>query len=82
MHEKIKQSFYDGSFLKHVLNVLEKAGGGAEYITTIDLWGLEPTTSLKDFSTLVPSLFKIFPNFNNILFSTNGNIRSGGTSWI
>lgn len=72
MHEKIKQSFHDGSFLKHVLNVLEKAGGGAEYITTIDLWGLEPTTSLKDFSTLVPSLFKIFPNFNNILFSTNG----------
>lgn len=72
MHEKIKKSFHDGSFLTHVLNVLEKAHGGAEYITTIDLWGLEPTTSLADFSIILPDLFKIFPNFNNILFSTNG----------
>lgn len=72
MQANIKKAFRDGSFLNHVLNALEKADSGVEFINAIDLWGLEPTTTLADFTTIVPDLFKTFPNLNDMLFSTNG----------
>lgn len=72
MQANIKKSFHDGSFLNHVLTSLEKANSGVEFINAIDLWGLEPTTTLADFTVIVPDLLKTFPNLNDMLFSTNG----------
>lgn len=41
-------------------------------IEQCDLWGQEPTLTLKEFNVFFPELLKLCPNMKKLFFSTNG----------
>lgn len=72
LQEKIKKAFEDGTFLKNVKTTYQTLHQNFNNITFLNLWGQEPTLTLDSFRSNLSDWFKIFPNINEIFFSTNG----------
>ena len=69
---KIKQALSSGSYITKVIQGFRKHGIDVSNITTIELWGQEPTLTLDEFSTQIPRLLDWAINAKRSFFSTNG----------
>ena len=70
--KKVKESLTNGQYLQTINDMFKRLNLNKDNITTIELWGQEPTLTLKEFTQFYPELFKICPNINQLFFSTNG----------
>ena len=72
LQNKIKTAFEDGSFLSNIVTSLKILHQNFYDITSFTFWGQEPTLTFDSFRTNLKDWFEVFPNVNNIFFSTNG----------
>lgn len=71
--KKVKDSLVNGEYLNTLNIAFEKLNINPHKIKTINLWGQEPTLTLKNFEIMFYNLYKnLCPNINKIFFSTNG----------
>lgn len=68
----IKQSYKNGTFVKNIVDTFDKLNVPKENITSLDLWGQEPTLTLLEFADEFKNFYKNFPNIQNMVMSTNG----------
>ena len=69
--QKIKQSLISGLYVDNMVKAINKLNADPKKITGVDLWGQEPTITLKEFSITFPYLYSKFNNIEKIFFSTN-----------
>ena len=69
---RVKKSLINGQYLNTLLKALERIGQNPGDIVNIELWGQEPTLTLKEFQIFFKEFYQYFYNINRILFSTNG----------
>lgn len=71
--KKVKESLINGDYFNTLQIAFEKLNINPNNINFIDLWGQEPTLTLKEFEILFSKLYKeLCPNISRIYFSTNG----------
>ena len=68
----LKQAMTNGTYLKNILKILDKYNISYTDITEIQLWGEEPSLTLKEFLYLFKDFYQLDPNLNFLIFSTNG----------
>lgn len=69
--EKIKKSLISGEYVDNMVKAINKLHANPKNITGVDLWGQEPTLTLKEFASTFPYLYSKFSNIEKIFFSTN-----------
>lgn len=70
----IKQSWQDFSYLNNVEKSLKKLKINFNNVRSISYWGGETLIYINDITKNIPKLFKLFPNIDEIRFSTNWTI--------
>lgn len=70
--KKVKESFINGQYLNTIQTACEKLNIDKYNIKHLELWGQEPTLTLKEFNVMFPKLYKEYPNIYTLMFSTNG----------
>lgn len=68
----VVKSLTDGTYLKTLEQSCTRLNIDFNNITHFELWGQEPTLTLKSFQTMFVGLYDLFPNIESMLFSTNG----------
>lgn len=71
LNKKIIEALADGSYLQNIKHVFS---GYENNITSIDLWGAEPTLNGKYFNSFIDELCNFFPKLTHIMFSTNAYV--------
>lgn len=71
-HKKITQALEDKTYINNYLKALQKLKIDPKTITTVELWGQEPTLNLESFFKNFDYLYQHFPNLKGSIFSTNG----------
>ena len=69
--EKIKQALADGSYVTRYMQVFNKYNIDVKKITSLDLWGQEPTLTLNEFSSQFDRIMDWLVNCKLFFFSTN-----------
>ena len=71
--KKVKESLINGQYLNTLKTAFKRLNINPNNIKSIDLWGQEPTLTLKEFETMFQKMYQeLCPNINHIFFSTNG----------
>ena len=70
--KKVKESLINGQYLNTIKESFKRLELNPQQINSIELWGQEPTLTIKEFGQLFPFLYEYFSNLNHLLFSTNG----------
>ena len=70
--KKVKESLVNGQYLNNLKKASERLEIDPNQIEHFELWGQEPTLTLKEFNVMFPELFKYCPNLTSSMFSTNG----------
>lgn len=70
--KKVKESLVNGQYLETLQKTFERLEIDPAQMLHFELWGQEPTLTLKEFSIMFPSLYKYCYNLHSMMFSTNG----------
>ena len=70
--KKVKESLINGQYLNTIKEAFQKLNIDKYQIENLELWGQEPTLTLKEFNIFFPQLYELCPNIQKLLFSTNG----------
>lgn len=70
--KKVKESLINGQYLNTLKTAFNRLEIDPTKILNIELWGQEPTLTLKEMCEFFPKLYELCPNINHIFFSTNG----------
>lgn len=70
--KKVKESLINGVYLENLKKAFDRLEIDGKQIENCELWGQEPTLTLKEFSIFFPELLKLCPNMKKLFFSTNG----------
>lgn len=62
----------NGVYLENLKKAFDRLEIDGKQIENCELWGQEPTLTLKEFSIFFPELLKLCPNMKKLFFSTNG----------
>lgn len=69
---KIKSALLDKTYLNNIKVAFDKLQINPLNIKQLELWGQEPTLTLKETTTFLLDLYNFIPNIEKIIFSTNG----------
>ena len=69
---RVKESFLNGQYLNTLKIAFKKLNIDPKQIKSVDLWGQEPTLTLNEFSIFFTEFYSLYPNIENLFFSTNG----------
>lgn len=72
LQQKTIQALNNGEFLENIKKSLQKISQSTGKITSIQFWGQEPTLTLHLITEHLDEWFNTFPNWNALMFSTNG----------
>lgn len=70
--QRVKESLVNGQYLNTIQKAFERLEINPNQIKNLELWGQEPTLTLKEFNIFFPQLYNYCNNLSHILFSTNG----------
>lgn len=70
--KKVKESLINGQYLDNLKKAFERLEINPLQIEHFELWGQEPTLTLKEFNIMFPKLYEYCPNLTSSMFSTNG----------
>lgn len=70
--ENIKKALKDGTYLNNIKQIFYQHKIDSNNITSMELWGQEPTLTLKEFSESFKDFYSFLPNLEKLFFSTNG----------
>lgn len=70
--KKVKESLVNGQYLQTLKTSFERLEINPNQIKHFELWGQEPTLTLKEFNIMFPEFYKLCPNLSSSMFSTNG----------
>lgn len=70
--QKVKESLINGQYLETIIKAMERLQVDPKQILHFELWGQEPTLTLKEFTVMFPKLYNYCENIGGMLFSTNG----------
>ena len=69
---RVKESLSNGQYLQTIRSAFERLEIDPLQIKHLELWGQEPTLTLKEVTGMLPELFEFCPNLDSSMFSTNG----------
>lgn len=69
---KAKEALKSGEYLSNYKKAFSRLGADPQRVESIDIWGQEPTLTLDEFTSQIPAIFNLFPNWKETFFSTNG----------
>lgn len=70
--KKVKNSLINGQYLNTLQKTFERLEIDPGQMLHFELWGQEPTITLKEFSIMFPQLYNYCYNLQSMMFSTNG----------
>lgn len=70
--KKVKESLLNGQYLNTIQTCLNRLNIDPKQMEHFEIWGQEPTLTLKEFNIMFPQLYELCPNLESSMFSTNG----------
>ena len=70
--KNVRDSLLNGQYLDTLKKAFERLEVNTLTIQMLELWGQEPTLTLNEFSSNFAEIYKMCPNIDKVLYSTNG----------